>query len=86
MADPGNPSCPIPLPHPDDVAARKALASMPPAPLERVLQQAEASRNWHSESLRVSRAKHPLTSHEEATTQMRRFRQAMNESRYKTPT
>lgn len=32
------------FPDPRDVAARKALAAMPPAPLERVLRQAAASR------------------------------------------
>jgi hypothetical protein len=37
------------LPDPRDVAARKALAAMPPAPLERVLQQAEASRKFIAE-------------------------------------
>ena len=43
------------LPHPDDVAARKALAAMPPAPLERVLRQATASRkfiaDWRAKGL-----------------------------------
>ena len=34
------------LPHPDDVAARKALAAMPPAPLKRVLEQAAAARKF----------------------------------------
>ena len=37
------------LPDPRDVAARKALAAMPPAPLERVLQQAEAFRKFIAE-------------------------------------
>jgi len=37
------------LPDPRDVAARKALAAMPPAPLERVLAQAEASRKFIAE-------------------------------------
>jgi hypothetical protein len=73
------------LPDPRDVAARKALAAMPPAPLERVLQQAEASRQWYSEQLRESRSKHPLNSQEEAIAQMRRFRQAMNESPIQPP-
>jgi hypothetical protein len=36
-------------PDPRDVAARKALAAMPPAPLERVLAQAEASRKFIAE-------------------------------------
>jgi hypothetical protein len=36
----------VQLPHPADVAARKELAKMPPAPLERVLQQAAASRKF----------------------------------------
>lgn len=39
----------FPLPHPDDLAARKALAAGPPAPLERVLAQAEASRRFIAE-------------------------------------
>lgn len=37
------------LPDPRDVAARKALATMPQAPLERVLEQAAASRKFISE-------------------------------------
>ena len=36
----------VTLPHPADVAARKALAEMPPAPLSRVLEQARASQRW----------------------------------------
>jgi hypothetical protein len=68
------------FPDPRDVAARKALAAMPPAPLERVLQQAEASRRWFADQLRTSRAKHPLESHAEAIAQMRRLREAMDES------
>ncbi len=80
MHDPEKPSRSIPLPHPDDVAARKALATMPPAPLERVLQQAAASRRWTADQLRKSRAKHPLKTHADAIAQMRRFREAMNES------
>lgn len=68
------------LPDPRDIAARNALAAMPPAPIERVLQQAAASRRWNADQLRESRAKHPLTTHAEAIAQMRRFRDAMNES------
>jgi hypothetical protein len=68
------------FPDPRDVAARKALAAMPPAPLERVLRQAEASRRWTSDQLRESRSKHTLDTHEEAIAQMRRFRAAMDES------
>jgi len=34
------------LPHPADLAARKALAKMPPAPLSRVLAQAKAGEFW----------------------------------------
>jgi len=68
------------LPHPEDVAARKALAAMPPAPLERVLRQAEASRRWNSDQLRESRSKHPLNTHAEAIAQIRGFREAMDES------
>jgi len=37
------------LPDPRDVAARKALAARPPAPLERVLEQAAASRKFIAE-------------------------------------
>jgi hypothetical protein len=37
------------LPHPADLAAQKALAQRPPAPLERVLEQAAASRKFISE-------------------------------------
>ena len=80
MVDPENPSRTIPLPHPADIAARKALAAMPPASLERVLQQATASRRWTADQLRASRAMHPLKSHAEATAQMRKFRETMDES------
>ena len=69
-----------PLPHPDDIAARKALAAMPPAPLDRVLRQAEASRRWYADQLSESRAHHPLETHAEAIAQMRRFREAMDVS------
>lgn len=68
------------LPDPRDVAARKALAAMPPAPIERILRQAEASRQWTANQLRASRAKHPLESHAAAIVQMRCFREAMDES------
>lgn len=34
------------LPHPDDLAARAALAKRPPAPLEDVMVQAKASEEW----------------------------------------
>lgn len=68
------------LPDPRDIAARKALAAMPPAPIERVLQQAAASRRGNADQLRESRAKHPLKTHAEAIAQMRRFRDAMNEA------
>jgi hypothetical protein len=37
------------FPDPRDVAARKALAARPPAPLERVLEQAAASRKFIAE-------------------------------------
>lgn len=36
----------VQLPHPDVIAARKALANKPQPPLERVLQQAKASEEW----------------------------------------
>ena len=39
----------VPLPHPDDIAARKALAARPPAPIGRILAQAEASRRFIAE-------------------------------------
>ena len=35
------------LPHPDDLAAREALAKRPQPPLHKVLEQAEAARKWH---------------------------------------
>ena len=41
------------LPHPADIAARKALANRSPAPLSSVMQQAKASEQWrknHSSS------------------------------------
>jgi len=45
----------IRLPHPADVAARKALEQRPPAPLERVLEQAAVSRKciaeWRAKGL-----------------------------------
>lgn len=34
------------LPHPDDLAARVALAKQPPASLEQVMIQAKASEEW----------------------------------------
>lgn len=34
------------LPHPDDLAARAALAKQPPASLEHVMIQAKASEEW----------------------------------------
>lgn len=74
-----------PLPHPDDLAARRALAATPPAPLDRVLRQAEASRRWSADQLRESRANHPLKTHAEAIAQMRRFREAMDESAHGKP-
>lgn len=85
MHDLEKPSRSIPLPHPDDVAARKALAVMPPAPPERVLRQAEASRRWNAEQLRESRDKHPLKTHADAIAQMQKFREAMDESADKDP-
>lgn len=85
MHHPDRPSPRIRLPHPDDLAAREALAAMPPAPLERVLQQAEASRRWTADQLRFSRAKHPLESHAEAIAQMLRFREAMDKSADRNP-
>jgi hypothetical protein len=68
------------LPDPRDVAARKALAARPSAPLERVLAQAAASQRMIADSLRESRSKHLLNSHDEAIAQFRRFRQAMDNS------
>jgi hypothetical protein len=38
------------LPHPQDIAARKALASRPPQSLEKVMQQAKASEEWRRKS------------------------------------
>lgn len=80
MPAPKRPGRDIPLPHPDDIAAREALAAMPPAPLERVLRQAEASRRWTADPLRASQAKRPLTTHPEAIPPMRRFREAIDRS------
>ncbi len=37
---------PTRLPHPDDLAARAALAKRPPASLEQVMIQAKASEEW----------------------------------------
>jgi hypothetical protein len=68
------------FPFPDDAAARKALAAMPPAPLERVLRQAEASRRWTADQLRASRALHLLQTQAQFTAQIQLFRKAMNES------
>jgi hypothetical protein len=41
-----NPDKPQTLPHPDDIAARKALAKRPPASLESVRIQLKASEEW----------------------------------------
>jgi hypothetical protein len=50
MSQPEQPkSRTILLPLPADLAARKALAQRPPAPLERVLEQAAASRKFIAE-------------------------------------
>jgi hypothetical protein len=68
------------VPNPRDIAARKGLAAMPPAPLERAPKQAAASRRWTADQLRESRAKHPITTHAEAIAQMRLFREAMDEA------
>jgi hypothetical protein len=35
------------LPHPDDIAAREALANRPQPPLHKLLEQVEAARKWH---------------------------------------
>lgn len=40
------PKKPSPLPYPDDLAARAALAKQPPASLESVMIQAKASEEW----------------------------------------
>lgn len=68
------------LPDPRDVAAKKVLAAKSPAHIDRILQQADASRRWTADQLRESRAKHPLKTHAEAIAQMRRFRKTMDES------
>lgn len=36
----------VKLPHPDVIAARKALAARPQQPLEKVMEQARASEEW----------------------------------------
>jgi hypothetical protein len=41
-----NARSPTRLPHPDDLAARAALAKQPPASLENVMIQAKASEEW----------------------------------------
>jgi hypothetical protein len=61
--------------NPDDVAARKALAARPNAPLERVLEQAACSQRSISDQLRESRSEHLLKTHEEAIAQMRLLRE-----------
>ena len=50
-----------PLPHPDCVAARKALAAMPPQPLEIVMQQAKASEEWRRRNGSAGGLKKPGT-------------------------
>lgn len=45
---PSDSSRQVTVPHPSIVAIRKALAARPPAPLERVLAQAAASRRFIS--------------------------------------
>lgn len=47
------------LPHPDDIAARKALAKRPRQPLEKVLQQAKASEEWRRKSSSAGGLKKP---------------------------
>lgn len=38
------------LPHPDDIAARAALAKRPPLSLEQVLAQAKAADEWRKKN------------------------------------
>ena len=49
MANSEHSSRTIPLPHPDIIAARKALMAQPPAPLERLLEQAAAAQKFIGE-------------------------------------
>jgi hypothetical protein len=49
MPEQETPSRKVTLPHPDDLAARRALALKQPAPIERVLIQAAASRKFIAE-------------------------------------
>jgi hypothetical protein len=49
MPDQKKPSRKVTLPHPDDLAARRALALMQPAPIGRILIQAAASRKFITE-------------------------------------
>jgi hypothetical protein len=61
MPEQETPSRKVTLPHPDDLAARKALALMQPAPIERVLIQAAASRKFIAERLARDSAEHPVS-------------------------
>jgi hypothetical protein len=49
MPDQKKPSRKVALPNPDDLAARRALALKQPAPIQRVLIQAAASRKFIAE-------------------------------------
>lgn len=49
------------LPHPDDIAAREALAKRPRPSLEKVLQQAAASEEWRRKNSSAGGLKKPGT-------------------------
>ncbi len=49
------------LPHPDDIAARRALAKRPQQSLEKVLEQARASEQWRRSNGSAGGLKKPGT-------------------------
>jgi hypothetical protein len=51
------------LPHPEDLAARTALANKTPAPLASVLEQAQASQNWRDNHEESPIERHPNFEH-----------------------
>lgn len=65
---------PFALPHPADLAARKALAARPPAPIERVLTQAEASRRFIAEWRAHGRPDRPYCQNPNLVAPQERFR------------
>ncbi len=49
------------FPHPEIIAARKALANRPQQPLEKVLEQARASEEWRRKTGSAGGLKRPGT-------------------------